>query len=232
VGTFGKIGIFSLQLNKNITSGEGGLLITDDEKLYHRAFAAHDMGLVRVGGRLSAPDDYALMWGAGRRMNEMCGAIASVQMDKLATITGKMRASKYRIREQLQAIPGIQLRRIPDENGDSGPFVIMVLENEQIALKAASEMKKHGLRNIHRIADYGLHIYSNIPSLVKKIPLSSAGNPWKSMKNLESAYEYGKSVCPRSDSLFARSVLLPVPSCLTPEMEESVVNIIKTAIIT
>ena len=63
VGTFGKMGMFSLQLNKNMTCGEGGLIVTDDEKLYTRAFSSHDMGLVRVEGRLDTPDPYAILWG-------------------------------------------------------------------------------------------------------------------------------------------------------------------------
>ena len=83
LGSIGRMGIFSLQLNKNITSGEGGLLITDDERVYYRAFSAHDMGMIRVNGRLAMPEPYAVAWGEGRRMTELCGAVASVQMAKL-----------------------------------------------------------------------------------------------------------------------------------------------------
>jgi 8-amino-3,8-dideoxy-alpha-D-manno-octulosonate transaminase len=230
VGTFGKMGIFSLQLNKNITSGEGGLLITDDEQLYLRAFAAHDMGLIRVNGRLATPDDDALMWGSGRRMSELCGAVAAVQMDKLPSIVAKMHESKYRMREQLQAIPGIELRRIPDEVGDSSVFIIIMVDSADIAIKMAEKMKANGLKNIHRLADYGLHIYSNIPSLVNKIPLSSAGEPGSLAENSESIYNYAQGACPQSDKLFARSIILPVPSCLTEELEQQAVEIIKTAL--
>ncbi len=229
VGTFGKMGIFSLQLNKNMTSGEGGLLITDDEKLHLRAFSAHDMGLIRVDGRLSVPDEFAIMWGAGRRMNEMCGAVASVQIDKLDKITSSMRESKYRIRNMLKEISGITLRRIPDEDGDSGPFIIMMLDNEEKALNVAKKMKEAGLTSCHRVADYGLHIYSNILSLINKVPLSSAGNPWSLKENAESIYDYTKGACPRSDELFARSIVLPVPSCLTEELEKQAVDIITGA---
>ena len=66
VGTFGDAGIFSLQLNKNITCEEGGLIITNNERLYTRVFSAHDMGLVRVDGRLATPESYAIAWGSGR----------------------------------------------------------------------------------------------------------------------------------------------------------------------
>ena len=47
VGSFADMAIFSLQLNKNMTCGEGGLLVTDDEKLYRRASCAHDLGLIQ-----------------------------------------------------------------------------------------------------------------------------------------------------------------------------------------
>jgi len=44
VGTFGDMAIFSFQMNKNMTSGEGGWLVTNDVRLYHRAVACHDTG--------------------------------------------------------------------------------------------------------------------------------------------------------------------------------------------
>ncbi len=46
-GSFGDIGIFSFQLNKNMTSGEGGLLVTEDHDLYKRCAALHDLGYAR-----------------------------------------------------------------------------------------------------------------------------------------------------------------------------------------
>src|SRR3989339_960220 len=172
VGTIGEMGIFSLQLNKNITSGEGGLIITDDEKLYFKAFSGHDMGLIRVNGRLSTPEPYAIAWGQGRRMTELCGAVASVQIDKLDAITGSMKASKQRIKKGLSGINGLSFRKLNDAKGDSGPFLIMILDSENAALKSVEKMKKGGLHNVFRIADYGLHMYFNIPSLVNKISLS------------------------------------------------------------
>src|SRR3984893_4335949 len=47
VGTFGDMGIYSFQMNKNMSSGEGGAIVTDDSRLYNRAVAAHDIGYAR-----------------------------------------------------------------------------------------------------------------------------------------------------------------------------------------
>ena len=230
VGTFGDIGIFSFQLNKNMTCGEGGLLITNDEKLYYRAFSAHDMGLIRVNGRLTEPEPYAIAWGGGRRMAELCGAVASVQIKKLPDIVNHMRSSKNRIKAMLEGTPGVTFRKLIDPQGDSGPFIIMILENEDKAISAAEKMKESGLHSVFHLADYGLHIYYNIPSLVKKVPLSPAGNPWNLKANESSNFNYNKGECPISDDLFARSVLVPIPSKLTEQQEKDAAAAIQAAV--
>jgi 8-amino-3,8-dideoxy-alpha-D-manno-octulosonate transaminase len=232
VGTFGAMGIFSLQLNKNMTSGEGGLVITNDSRLYTRAFAAHDMGLVRVNGRLATPDPSALSWGGGRRMSELCGAVAGVQLRKLARITAHMRASKRRIKQMLGDIPGLAFRRLADAQGDTGPFLILILPDARHAAHATRTMRAAGLHNVFRVADYGLHVYSNIPSLVNRVPLSAAGNPWRLEANAGSCHEYRRGACPRSDKLFARSVLVPIPSRLTRRQEEYAARVIRKAVVT
>jgi dTDP-4-amino-4,6-dideoxygalactose transaminase len=230
VGTLGDIGIFSLQLNKNMTCGEGGLIITNDEKLYYKAFSAHDMGLIRIGGRLAKPEPYAIVWGQGRRMSELCGAVASVQLKKLPKIIKNMFTSKKRIKKMLEGIDGLKFRKINDPKGDSSPFIIMILDNEDKALKTVTAMKEQGLHNVFRISDYGLHMYYNIPSLVDKVPLSPAGNPWKLAENSLSIYEYIKGACPKSDDLFRKSILLPIPSILTREQEKVAAKIIKRSL--
>ena len=230
VGTIGDMGIFSLQLNKNMTSGEGGLLVTNDNRLYQRAFSAHDMGLVRVDGRLATPEPWAISWGGGRRMTELCGSVAGVQLKKLPKILDSMRTSKRRIKADLQGTPGLSFRKLNDANGDTGPFLILLLESERQAVAAAGKMKEFGLHNVFRVADYGLHIYYNIPSLVDKVPLSPAGNPWNLIENVESQYEYGKGACPKSDDLFARSILVPIPSRLSEEQEQQAAQAIRQAV--
>lgn len=230
LGTFGRMAIFSLQLNKNVTSGEGGLIVTNDDRLYERAFSAHDMGMVRKSGRLVQPEDYALSWGQGRRMTELAGAVACVQLSKLPSIVDHMRASKRRIKQLLAGTPGLKFRKIHDEAGDSGPFLIMILETPARAEALFRRLREGGFGNAMLISDYGLHIYSNIAALVRKIPLSAAGNPWHLAENRQSSYNYHKGACPRSDDLFARSVLLPIPSNLTTEQEDHAVDVIRNSL--
>jgi len=228
LGTFGALGIFSLQWNKNATAGEGGLIVTNDAKLYERCNAAHDLGIPWVG---SAPNTAgAVTWGGGRRMSELTAAVAAQQLKKLPAIVRHMRGSKQRIKAALAGTPGICFRRLNDEAGDAGPFMILVLDSEAEAQRAVERMQSAGLASAVRLADYGLHIYFNVQQLVGKVPLSPAGNPWNLPQNLQSVCAYGKGACPRSDNLFSRSILVPIPSRLTLQQEEMAVQVIRSAI--
>jgi 8-amino-3,8-dideoxy-alpha-D-manno-octulosonate transaminase len=228
VGAFGTVGMFSLQVNKNITSGEGGLLITRNRALYRRLCAAHDVG---VPWRNGGPDTSmgVACWGEGRRMGELAGAVASAQYRKLRAIVIRMRTAKRRLKNRLTNIPGLSFRSLNDEAGDSGSALILLLPNADTASSAASMINAEGLP-ISRIADYGMHVYYNIPQLVRKTPLSPAGNPWNLPANQRSRYSYSKGACPASDALFDRSLLLSVPAGLTAIQASWAANVINKAV--
>lgn len=230
LGTFGAMGIFSFQINKNATAGEGGLVITNDETLYGKAFSAHDMSQMWRDGKSFDPPAQFLTWAQGRRMSELGGACASVQFRKLPQIVAHMQASHRRIRQMLQDTPGLQLRPLNDPDGDAGPFLILLLDNATHAQGAAQRMRDLGLHSAIRIADYGLHVYSNILTLTQKVPLSPAGNPWSLPDNAQSVYDYRRGACPQSDAIFDRSILLTIPSCLTRELETQAVEAIREAV--
>jgi 8-amino-3,8-dideoxy-alpha-D-manno-octulosonate transaminase len=163
-------------------------------------------------------------------MSELCGAVASVQIKKLPRIVERMRASQRHTRAMLEGTPGLCLRRLNDPDGDTGPFLIFSLEDDGKAIRAVERVKGFGLHSAVRLADYGMHVYYNIATLVDKTPLSPAGNPWSLAENAQSVYCYRKGACPRSDALFARSVLLPIPSCLTEEQETAAAEAIRASV--
>lgn len=229
VGTFGAVGMFSLQWNKNATAGEGGLLITQDRSLAQRLNAVHDLGVPWVGQEPALRRPAAVTWGQGRRMGELAGAVATVQLAKLPGIIRRMRASKRRIKAALAATPGVTFRRLNDAAGDTGAFLIVRVDSAARARRAARHLRTSGIESACRLADYGMHVYSNIPQLVNKVPLSPAGDPWFLAENAASSYEYGRGACPRSDALFERSILIPIPSCLTRAQEQQGARVIRHA---
>lgn len=221
-GGFGDVAIFSLQLNKNMTSGEGGVLVCDDEALYKRAAAMHDLGYARNdSGRLDPADERYQLWGIGARMSELAGAMALAQLRKLGAITGAMRDAKWRIRRGIEDIPGLAFRRVPDPAGDSGPFLITTYPSAELCERFTAALSAEGIRGpagslaCIPMRQWGMHWYFNVPSLVKRTSISADGFPWTHPANdFAKGYDYNRGALPVCDDLHDRSAILTVASTL------------------
>lgn len=120
VGSLGDIAIFSFQQQKTITSGEGGLVVTNDPRLYERAVRMHDLGQFRDFHAKQNTAGEAAFCGSQFRMSELTGAVALAQLRKVDRIREHCRGLSLRLREQLGDLRGLTLRRIPDPAGESG----------------------------------------------------------------------------------------------------------------
>lgn len=231
VGSFGDMAIASHQYNKVLSSGEGGIIVCDNDELYEKAVAVHDLGYPRRGGRLVIDAPEIQMWGQGSRSPELGAALAFVQFGKLDSIVACMHHAKYRIRKGLEKIRGLKLRRILDPDGDSGLFLLMIWPSEEIRDKVVKETRKagiitgpKGLNNL-TMPEWHQHIYYQIPSLVKKKGLNSTGRPWTDPLNeFAKDYSYDKGTCPFTDNLIARSSLLSIPPTLIDEVCDRIVT--------
>jgi len=219
-GAFGDLSIFSFQMNKHMTSGEGGMVVTNDESLYRRAFAIHDLGYPRNDvGRLVMDDPDMQLWGIGCRMSELTGAVARVQLAKLNHITGAMRSAKLEIKRALASV--LTFREVPDPDGDAGSFLMTVFPKREQSLRFTEALRaegvladKGGMYPVH-MDDWGLHIYYNVASLVNKRGISAV-SPWQMSENRASAeVSYAKGTCPHLDDLISRTMIFCVASTLT-----------------
>jgi 8-amino-3,8-dideoxy-alpha-D-manno-octulosonate transaminase len=236
LGSFGDIAIFSFQYNKNMTSGEGGLVVCDDDALFDRLYAFHDLGYARnEEGRLD-PNGDVKAYGFGVRMSEVAAAMVYTQAHKLDTITSNMRTRNQQLYAGLVRIPGVKTRRVIDRAGDSGSFVILTWQSAEIcaamveATRAAGvQPAPGGIGNI-RMTDWGLHLYYNNVALVEKRGVNSAGRPWTDPLNAFARdISYAKGALPVMDDLFERSSLIPVPPILTAETCDRIIDIFHQA---
>jgi len=167
------MGIFSFQMNKNMTSGEGGCVVTNDDQLYRRAFACHDLGYARdENGRLVFDVPELCLWGKGYRLDELRAAVLRVQLKKLPRIIGAMRRSKYRIREALKKYRQVTLRTIQEPEGDTSCFLITTYPDPPTARRVNLALRAEGIVTFPQgisnvvMTEWGLHLYYNIVSLV------------------------------------------------------------------
>lgn len=103
-GALGHLGAFSFQMGKNITSGEGGITLTDDEKLADRARSFANCGRGKGGGWY----EHYLM-GGNYRMTELQAAILLCQLKRLPGHVRKRERNAAYLDEQLSQVPGIHI---------------------------------------------------------------------------------------------------------------------------
>ena len=111
VGSLGDIGCYSLQQGKHITTGEGGIVTTNDEQLARRMFLFINKAW---GYGDENPDHYFLA--LNYRMSELQGAVAAAQLDKLETVVRARLAAAVKLTARLQDLRGIETPYVSPSN--------------------------------------------------------------------------------------------------------------------
>jgi 8-amino-3,8-dideoxy-alpha-D-manno-octulosonate transaminase len=124
LGSIGDIGIYSFQIAKTISSGEGGAVVTADPILFERATRYHDLGLLRpphaaMIGRTALEG----LIGNQYRMSEFTGAVLLAQLRKLDSIVQALRGHARRVYAGIEGLPDVRLRDRADPAGDIGSTV-------------------------------------------------------------------------------------------------------------
>jgi len=111
VGTYGKTGCFSFQASKNLNSGEGGAILTDDDELVETCYRFHNNGR----GRRNTGDDFSYRnLGANLRLTEFQAALLTAQMTRLQEQARTRDANAAHLTDLLRQIPGITPARMYD----------------------------------------------------------------------------------------------------------------------
>ncbi len=197
LGTFGDAGAFSLQFNKIITTGEGGVLVTDRDDVYDLAIDVHDCaGRARRGGGVPR------FPGWNFRASELLAAVGRVQLRRLDGLLERMRASHSRLAEHVATLPGLTLRRSNDDGGDAGIALVAFAETAALAADAVDALRAEGVLAM-RIYDpdvVDLHVWPYWQPVLDAI--AAAGTPAPD--------------CPRTLELLARTVHVDV----APQLDE------------
>ena len=142
-GTLGDFGVFAFYPNKQITTGEGAVIVTDDDE------AAHLMRALRNQGR--SPGDTWLQHthlGYNYRIDEMSAALGRVQMERLEELLNNRARVAHWYQERLAEIPGVETPHIAAETTRMSWFVYVVRFAPEIKRDAvAAGLKARGIPN-------------------------------------------------------------------------------------
>ena len=126
IGTFGVAGTFSFQSSKLMTAGEGGIIISNDEKFERQARSVHDCG------RMPGEWFYShFIYGSNYRLSEWQGAVLQAQLGRLDEQT-KVRHRNARLLDRLLGmIPGITPQKLDDRCTRNGQYAYIFHVNKK-----------------------------------------------------------------------------------------------------
>jgi 8-amino-3,8-dideoxy-alpha-D-manno-octulosonate transaminase len=223
VGSIGDAGAFSLQLSKNITTGEGGALITDDFAIYDRAVRYQDQGgqFTTSHGDVREHTSGEPFIGVNFRMTEIAGALAHAQLGRLEEIVATMRKRAHSIRQRLSDL-SVDWRRIADPAGEGGS-VTMFVQDGETAVRFADALRAEGIP-AGRVYG-GRPVYSN-PAVLNQSTAWSKGCPFNCAEH-PTDRRYSMGMCPQSEDLLSRSLSIGIGPRMTEEDADDVVRAVR-----
>jgi 8-amino-3,8-dideoxy-alpha-D-manno-octulosonate transaminase len=226
LGTFGDFGAFSLQYHKVITTGEGGVVVTNDAALCDRAIRFHDQGSARMEELdETLPSGNPLMIGINFRMSEITAAIGLVQLGRMEGIIERMRAHKRAILDGLAGTPGLTPRPLPDADGDTGATLMFFLPSEKAARTFSEALNAEGVRNT--VAwESGQHVYYHFDQIIERRLFAERHCSWECPRYRGKA-RLAKGMFPRSDDLLRRAIHIDLHPLMTERDEADIVRAIR-----
>jgi len=223
LGSIGDVGIYSFQLHKMISSGEGGAVVSSDPEIFERAARFHDMGGLRdvfqdrIGGeRLSR------FAGENFRMNEFTGAVLGAQLPKLDGMIRELRENANAVREGIKNLPEIKMRKLPDPKGDNGFAIYFETANKQARDRSISELRSRGIPAATLTGSVLLPIQDSVMNKQARHP------NWPSFNSPEGkAIKYGPDSCRQTLEIFDRFVQVRIGPKYTEAMNDQVVDSIR-----
>jgi dTDP-4-amino-4,6-dideoxygalactose transaminase len=169
VGSIGDIGCFSFYATKNITTGEGGIITTDNEAIAEviRRLRSHGMA-----GR-----DQHVTLGYNYRMSELNGAIGTEQVDRLEGFNSRRRDISERLLQELDDLHWLKPATVRDYVGHGYFWAPFEVQTEKIGMTGKDvwkELKNRGVETRHRYNDplYDQPVFENHRGFNSEFPWS------------------------------------------------------------
>ncbi len=213
LGTFGDMGIFSFDYVKTVTTGEGGMVLTDNKEFADRAEWYHDHGHDHQAANRAL--DGRTILGFNYRMNEIQGALGLAQLRKLDYIVAEQRKNKERIKEALRAVPGVKFREIPDPGGDTATFLAFNLPAEdktKAFQKALASQKVDTVRykdNLWHYVPNWEHFLARSTANSRKYPFTDPSYKGKVV--------YRREDIPQAEDILGRTLVMAIQVKMSEE---------------
>ncbi len=142
-GSIGKFGAFSFHGTKTLTTGEGGMFVTNDAELYERVLTLSNHGRSRLQGKQFWPD----MVGFKYKISNTQAAIGCAQLERVDELVSKKRAILAQYRSRLTSLKGVEMNPEP-EGTTIGAWMPTVLFAPETGITREALQKSFAAQNI------------------------------------------------------------------------------------
>ena len=243
VGTMGSVGCFSFNQSKILSCGEGGAVITDDERTFVRLRMAHDPG--SLWRRHVSPFREDEFPGLGVRMDEVRAAVLRVQLQRLPDILSNLKRAKCALKRRIAGITGLECRTIHDADGDTSTTLAMFLPTADMARRFVATLAEDGIRagtefaaalgrsdqDAHTMYDAGRpdrHIYRFWTYIMNKGVPQQHGCSYECPR-YSGGQVFTPDMCPTTLDLLGRGLLLGINPDWTTADVDRMANVIGAA---
>ncbi len=224
LGSIGHAGCFSLQHYKVITSGEGGMVVTNDRDVYYRAACRHDSAMCFWDEGM----DFAPFAGENFRMCDLRAALGLVQFGRLEGILSQMRSIKRRILGQIRDLPVVRACPINDEDGDCGTTLVLTTDAVETSKRFSEALSAEGIDNgtKHNAGFPDRHIYCYWDYVMDKHSHDASGWPWTSPL-YKGNVQYSRDMCPQTLDVLGRAISIGITQRYTERDADDVARAIR-----
>lgn len=226
VGSMGDAGIYSFQVNKTISPGEGGAVVTSDPNVFERVTRYHDCGFLRDGhakllGNAGHMKDFS---SPQFRMSEFTAAVLRAQLRKLDRIVGDFRDKTTRVTDGIKDLPGIQFRKKNDPAGGLGNWVFINTPGKAQRDKLIRAIRAE---NISAERMGGSAVLPVSRHIEKKETLQPG---WPSFTVGRGAtIQYGAAACPKTIDVYNRYAGIPMDPKFTDQDVADIIAAVRKA---
>ncbi|MDO9093330.1 MAG: DegT/DnrJ/EryC1/StrS family aminotransferase [Rubrivivax sp.] len=203
-GTLADIGGYSLNYHKHIHCGEGGVLVTNDDRYAHRLALIRNHAEAVV--QSDDPVELANLLGHNFRLGEIEAAIAAVQLPLLAERVAQRQQAAAALNAGLAGLPGLTTPAVLP--GNTHVYYIYGLQLDTARLGVSRQqllaaLRAEGVPGL--VGSYqNLHL---LPLFRHRIAYGTGGFPWTGTAHGDSGVTYGPGLCPVAEDLHSRSFL-------------------------
>jgi dTDP-4-amino-4,6-dideoxygalactose transaminase len=201
VGSMGTAGCFSFHPRKAITTGEGGMITTDDDSLAERISLLRSHGGIRTGNRFRFEAA-----GFNYRLSDILAAVGVAQLRKLDGILARKRELAAEYDRRLQGLAGVTAPVEPAWRGHVYQSYVLMLDEPIDRDGVIRAMKERGIETT--LGTYALH-----------------AEPF-----FERTYGYRPGDLPGSYDSYRRSLTLPLYSSMTESDMDRIVDSLSLAL--